>query len=280
MGPGVARREGLGDTPGRGGPRRAAMGVEEVGGCGGVSSRGERHLHLLGMFSRPPRGRVWSSEVGERCVAPAPPSPSPRRPPSKSKEELFDAWFRFNPPSQLPELPLAPLGGRCSGCGWEWARRSRGRWGCWGRLRAHLGRSAASGSSPGWSGSPGAACIPTADPRRGWGTWSAAFVGSEDLGKGRDQASGLGTPTRPYGKEGWVVACEIRALSPTGPRSRVLLSSARFSELRLHQETSGTLGSRETVGWGWRALGAPRREVPSAQLSFQDPGTSGSHTKG
>lgn len=52
------------------------------------------------------------------------------------------------------------------------------------------------------------------------------------------------------------MAYDIRALNSTGPRTGVLLSSARFSELQLRLETSGTLGSSEPVGRGKEGAGS------------------------
>lgn len=107
-----------------------------------------------GCFLGLPREESGAAGEGDQCVSPLPIF-------SLQVRGRAAARFCSDPPSQLPELPLAPLPARCGGCSWEWARHSPGRGpGAGGRVSAHLGRSAVSLSLPGWSGSPGPRASP------------------------------------------------------------------------------------------------------------------------
>lgn len=117
----VARGEVLGDTLKRGGAAK----VSDLGWGKGMLWRCELprgktpsfHPHPVSSASH---GKRLELPKGGGCIL----TPSH----FSLQVEGNSCWmYSFVSSSQLPRLPLAPIGGRCNVCGWEWARRSRGQ---------------------------------------------------------------------------------------------------------------------------------------------------------
>lgn len=142
-----------------------------------------------GCFLGLPREESGAAGEGDQCVSPLPIF-------SLQVRGRAAARFCSDPPSQLPELPLAPLPARCGGCSWEWARHSPG---------AGLGLGA--GSAPTWVAaqcpypSPAGAGArghvrPHSRPASRRGHVACRLCWERGPGHGKGPAKGLGVP--PY----------------------------------------------------------------------------------